>query len=156
MNIMSIYRPKFAFLSNCFLHDEICVGCEISGCLWCAGSFQITGNPADTFMQLDVGGFRHGVAFVNGVNIGRYWSLGPQQTLYIPATLLHTDNNEVWLFELEAATQLTFYVDFRDTPLLDAPIDGPLPGVECTHLYLPAQMSPEARQYLHLSGDTGH
>ena len=33
--------------------------------------------------------------FVNGFNLGRYWSVGPQQTLYIPAPLLMTGVNEV-------------------------------------------------------------
>jgi len=32
---------------------------------------------------------------VNGFNLGRYWSVGPQQTLYIPAPLLMTGVNEV-------------------------------------------------------------
>ena len=40
-------------------------------------------------------GWGKGVVFVNGVNLGRYWSIGPQQTLYIPAPLLKTGVNKV-------------------------------------------------------------
>lgn len=53
----------------------------------------ITGNPADTF--IDMRNWHKGVVFVNGFNIGRYWFVGPQQTLYIPAPLLHAGDNTV-------------------------------------------------------------
>lgn len=33
--------------------------------------------------------------FVNGVNVGRYWSVGPQKRLYIPAPLLRKGPNTV-------------------------------------------------------------
>lgn len=33
--------------------------------------------------------------FINGQNLGRYWNVGPQSTLYLPATLLHQGDNEV-------------------------------------------------------------
>lgn len=53
----------------------------------------ITGTPADTF--IDMRNWHKGVVFVNGFNIGRYWHVGPQQTLYIPAPLLRTGENTV-------------------------------------------------------------
>lgn len=53
----------------------------------------ITGTPADTF--IDMRNWHKGVVFVNGFNIGRYWNVGPQQTLYIPAPLLHKGDNTV-------------------------------------------------------------
>lgn len=59
------------------------------------------GKPADTFLRLD--GFTKGVAFINGFNIGRYFNIaGPQKTLYIPAPLLKTGENEIVVFEQEA------------------------------------------------------
>ncbi len=54
---------------------------------------------ADTF--LDFAGWGKGCAFVNGVNIGRFWEIGPQKRLYIPAPLLHKGGNEIILFETE-------------------------------------------------------
>ena len=52
---------------------------------------------ADTF--LDFAGWGKGCAFVNGVNIGRFWEIGPQKRLYIPAPLLHKGGNEIILFD---------------------------------------------------------
>ena len=55
-------------------------------------------KPADTFLLLD--GWTKGNVFVNGFNIGRYWKVGPQKTLYIPAPLLKTGANTIEVFEL--------------------------------------------------------
>lgn len=53
----------------------------------------------DTF--LDFEGWGKGVAFVNGFNIGRFWEIGPQKRLYIPAPLLRAGENEIILFETD-------------------------------------------------------
>jgi beta-galactosidase len=34
---------------------------------------------------------------VNGINLGRYWDIGPQRTLYLPAPFLKKGNNEVMM-----------------------------------------------------------
>ena len=39
-------------------------------------------TPADTFLDLD--GFTLGSVLLNGFNLGRYWSVGPQKALYVP------------------------------------------------------------------------
>ncbi|XP_023677815.1 beta-galactosidase-1-like protein 2 isoform X2 [Paramormyrops kingsleyae] len=57
----------------------------------------ISGYPADSFIQFP--GWKKGVAFVNGQNLGRYWSIGPQQTLYLPGPWLKTGMNQFILFE---------------------------------------------------------
>ena len=56
-------------------------------------------SPTDTF--LDVSGAGHGVAYVNGFCVGRYWNIGPQQSLYVPAPLVRAGRNEVLLLDLE-------------------------------------------------------
>lgn len=33
--------------------------------------------------------------FINGLNLGRYWSIGPQQSLYLPGPYLNSGTNEV-------------------------------------------------------------
>lgn len=53
---------------------------------------------ADTFLQLE--GWTKGAAYINGFNLGRYWEVGPQKTLYVPAPLLREGDNELILFEL--------------------------------------------------------
>ena len=107
-----------------------------------AGELQVTGAAQDTFLRVDTGGFRKGVAFVNGFNLGRYWSLGPQMTLYVPAPVLRADStNVIWLFELEASVRSTYQVEFLDEPILDNDVPGP--GAECT---VPDKNHPELAQ----------
>ena len=66
----------------------------------------------DTF--LDTAGFGKGCVFVNGFNIGRFWEIGPQKRLYIPAPLLKKGVNMIILFETEgiSSDRITLY----DTP----------------------------------------
>lgn len=54
--------------------------------------------PGDTF--LDMAGWRKGVAWLNGFNLGRYWECGPQTALYVPAPLLRDGENELIVLEL--------------------------------------------------------
>ena len=42
-------------------------------------------------------GWRKGVVFINGFNLGRYWDVGPQRTLYVPAPLMRLGVNQVEL-----------------------------------------------------------
>jgi beta-galactosidase len=58
-------------------------------------------TPQDTW--LDLRGFGRGVVWLNGINLGRYWSIGPQQTVYIPAVWLRSgdEENELVVLELE-------------------------------------------------------
>ena len=53
----------------------------------------------DTY--LDLSGFGKGLAFVNGVNIGRFWNIGPTLSLYIPHSLLKEGHNRIIIFETE-------------------------------------------------------
>lgn len=57
----------------------------------------------DTFLRFD--GWNKGVAWINGFNLGRYWSAGPQRTLYIPGPLLRKGQNELILLELHACPE---------------------------------------------------
>lgn len=36
---------------------------------------------------------------MNGFNVGRYWEIGPQKTLYIPRSALKPGANELIVFE---------------------------------------------------------
>ena len=53
----------------------------------------------DTY--LDLSSFGKGLAFVNGVNIGRFWNVGPTLSLYIPHSLLKEGHNRIIIFETE-------------------------------------------------------
>lgn len=65
------------------------------------GSFSLN-RTGDTF--LDMRGWSRGIVFVNGVNLGRYWNVGPQQTLYLPGAWLHRGRNDITVFDLDGRT----------------------------------------------------
>ena len=67
--------------------------------LFFRGTFRVE-KPADTFF--DTTGYRKGVVFVNGHNLGRYWDIGPQHRLYCPASWLKAGENQVVVFDLLA------------------------------------------------------
>ena len=56
-----------------------------------------------TDLYLDTADWGKGVAWINGFCLGRYWSRGPQRTLYVPGPVLRPDGNELIVFELQAA-----------------------------------------------------
>jgi beta-galactosidase len=57
-------------------------------------------QPADLFLSTD--GWSKGTAGVNGFPLGRYWSKGPQRTLYVPAPATRAGRNELVVFEQQA------------------------------------------------------
>lgn len=89
------------------------------------GSFEIPNcntntTPRDTFLKLGKG-WGKGVAWINNVNLGRYWpGVGPQETLYVPGPYLMGCNHTITLFELESVPALKV-VDLVDTPQIDGP-----------------------------------
>lgn len=56
-------------------------------------------ETADTF--LDFSGWGKGCILVNGFHIGRFWEIGPQRRLYIPAPLIKKGENTILIFETE-------------------------------------------------------
>ena len=79
------------------------------------GSFNVA-KPGDTF--LDMSKWGKGIVFVNGHNLGRYWSIGPQQTLYLPGCWLKKGTNTISIFEQQNATEQTQLSGIK-TPVLD-------------------------------------
>ncbi|WP_020496248.1 glycoside hydrolase family 35 protein [Sciscionella marina] len=69
------------------------------------------GSPADGFVGLP--GWTKGLVWLNGFLLGRYWNVGPQQTLYAPAPLWRSGRNELIVLELHQAGAT---IDLRDTP----------------------------------------
>jgi len=67
------------------------------------GTFRLD-RPADTF--IDTTGYGKGVVWVNGHNLGRFWSVGPQTRLYCPAPWLKAGDNEVILLDLQRTDSL--------------------------------------------------
>lgn len=65
-------------------------------------------ETADTF--LDFSGWGKGCVLVNGFNIGRFWEVGPQRRLYIPAPILKKGENRILIFETEGKTAETIHL----------------------------------------------
>lgn len=63
-------------------------------------TFTVDGSPEDTFLDMKMEGWMKGVVFINGFNLGRYFHIGPQRTLYVPAPLLKSGENKLIIFEL--------------------------------------------------------
>ena len=61
------------------------------------GEFSLD-EVADTY--IDMSNYKKGVVWVNGHNLGRYWEIGPQHSLYCPAPWLKKEMNEIIVFDL--------------------------------------------------------
>lgn len=66
------------------------------------GTFTLK-NTADTYLDMQKWG--KGMVWVNGNNLGKYWEVGPQQTLYLPAEWLKKGKNEIVVLELNKPEQ---------------------------------------------------
>ncbi len=66
------------------------------------GTFRLA-VTGDTF--LDTRGWGKGTVWINGHHLGRFWSIGPQQTLYVPGPWLRSGDNEIVVFSLAAPRQ---------------------------------------------------
>ena len=68
----------------------------------------------DCFIHPD--GFTKGFIVVNGFNLGRYWKIGPQYSLYLPAPILK-EENEIIVFDEELAEDP--HINILDRHVLD-------------------------------------
>ncbi|MDH6111228.1 beta-galactosidase [Kitasatospora sp. MAP12-15] len=83
-------------------------------------------EPLDTFVLTE--GHGKGLCWINGFLLGRYWDIGPQQTLYLPGPLLRPGRNELALLELHGPRGDTLALVAE--PVLDrlSPVRGTLAG----------------------------
>ena len=82
------------------------------------GHFTLT-TTGDTF--LDIRTLGKGALWINGHPIGRFWNIGPQDTLFVPGPWLHKGSNEIVVFDL-APSASTPTLTGLDTPILDGPV----------------------------------
>lgn len=69
-----------------------------SGPAFYRDTFDLT-SVGDTY--LDMRGWGKGFVWVNGHNLGRYWRIGPQQSLFVPSVWLNKGRNEIVVLDLE-------------------------------------------------------
>ena len=67
-------------------------------------------------------GWRRGAVWVNGHALGRFWHIGPQQTLYVPGAWLKPGRNEIMVFDLGSSARRP--LQGLAAPVLDECPDG--------------------------------
>ncbi len=67
---------------------------------------------------LDMRGWGKGAVWVNGHSIGKYWRIGPQQTLYVPGPWVKKGKNEIIVFDMEGTGHRS--VAGLSEPILDS------------------------------------
>jgi beta-galactosidase len=87
------------------------------GACFYRATFQLSA-PGDTF--LDTGKLNKGMVWINGIPLGRFWNIGPQQTLYLPGPWLHAGENEIVIFDLSGEPGRI--LEGRLMPVLDGPV----------------------------------
>ena len=78
------------------------------------GTFTVE-KTGDTF--LDMSKWSKGLVWVNGQALGRYWEIGPQQTLYLPGCWLKKGENEIIIFDLASPKETK--TEGLEQPILD-------------------------------------
>ena len=78
------------------------------------GTFKLS-KVEDTY--LDMSSWGKGVVWLNGHNLGKYWFIGPQQTIYVPKEWLKVGVNEISVLELLKPEKNE--LEARVTPILD-------------------------------------
>jgi beta-galactosidase len=78
------------------------------------GFFSID-EVGDTF--IDMSAWSKGMVWINGYAIGRYWEIGPQQTLYMPGCWLKKGENEIIILDMASPSKPT--VQGLKKPVLD-------------------------------------
>ncbi len=94
------------------INDVPSEGNAVVGPNFYKAEFNVEGKPCDTFLRLD--GFTKGFVTLNGFNLGRYWKIGPQKALYVPAPMLKEGKNEIIVFENDSTETLD--IEFVDVP----------------------------------------
>jgi beta-galactosidase len=74
------------------------------------GTFTVE-EALDTYLEVKGA---HGAVWVNGFCLGRYWEIGPQKHLYVPAPLLRKGENELVIFEVDGKQPIEAV--FADAP----------------------------------------
>jgi beta-galactosidase len=82
------------------------------------GNFTLA-KTGDTF--LDVSSLGKGLIWINGHALGRFWNIGPQETLYVPAPWLKQGKNDVLVFDMFPANTPKQNLVGRMKPILDGP-----------------------------------
>lgn len=87
-------------------------GRNVPGCYRATFNLRKTG---DTFINMETWG--KGQVYVNGHAIGRFWQIGPQQTLYMPGCWLRKGENEIIVADIVGPRETA--VEGLTAPIID-------------------------------------
>lgn len=90
---------------------------RVAGAVFLRTTFKLD-HAADTF--LDIRNLGKGVVWMNGHNLGRFWNVGPQGTLYVPGAWLKPGENEIVVFDMLPTAHES--VAGLDHPILNGPV----------------------------------
>lgn len=88
---------------------------EMEGVALHRGTFTLD-RQGDVF--LDMSRWGKGAVWINGRSIGKFWQIGPQQTLYVPGPWVKKGKNEIIVFDME--TRGDYTVAGLPAPILDS------------------------------------
>jgi beta-galactosidase len=80
------------------------------------GTFHLA-TTGDTF--LDTRRWGKGTVWINGYHLGRFWDIGPQQTMYVPGPWLRVGRNEIVVFSFTRPARTT--MSGLPTPVFETP-----------------------------------
>jgi len=73
----------------------------VTGPAWYKATFNLT-ETGYTYLNMSTWG--KGMVWVNGFNLGRFWKIGPTQTLCVPGCFLKKGENEIIVFDIDKPT----------------------------------------------------
>ncbi|MFA5044511.1 MAG: beta-galactosidase [Paludibacter sp.] len=85
-----------------------------TGPAWYKATFNLT-ETGYTFLNMSSWG--KGMVWVNGHNLGRFWKIGPTQTLCVPGCYLKKGSNEIIVFDIDNPKATT--IEGLNHPILD-------------------------------------
>lgn len=102
--------PFYEFVSQ----KNYQAGKPVDGPAYYKATFRLD-KTGDTFLDMQTWG--KGMVWVNGHAMGRFWEIGPQQTLYMPGCWLKEGDNEIIVLDLKGPAEAK--VAGVEKPILD-------------------------------------
>lgn len=102
--------PFYEFVSQ----KNYQAGKPVDGPAYYKATFRLD-KTGDTFLDMQTWG--KGMVWVNGHAMGRFWEIGPQQTLYMPGCWLKEGENEIIVLDLKGPAEAK--VAGVEKPILD-------------------------------------